>query len=83
MSTEGVEKQITEMAAPIADDFGLELVDVEYRQQGRQWLLCVYIDKEGALPLMIVPNLVASLVPCLMWKTLYRRRIVLRCLLPA
>lgn len=51
MSTEGVEKQITEMAAPIADDFGLELVDVEYRQQGRQWLLCVYIDKEGGVTL--------------------------------
>ncbi|MDY0291441.1 MAG: ribosome maturation factor RimP [Desulfuromonadaceae bacterium] len=51
MSTDGVEKQIVELAAPIIDDFGLELVDIEYRQQGRQWLLCLYIDKEGGVTL--------------------------------
>ncbi|MFO7832217.1 MAG: ribosome maturation factor RimP [Desulfuromonadaceae bacterium] len=51
MSTEGVEKQVEELATPIVADFGLELVDVEYRQQGHQWLLCLYIDKDGGVTL--------------------------------
>ena len=51
MSTEGVEKQVEELASPIVADFGLELVDVEYRQQGHQWLLCLYIDKDGGVTL--------------------------------
>lgn len=51
MSSEGVEKQIEELAAPIVAEFGLELVDVEYRQQGHQWLLCLYIDKDGGVTL--------------------------------
>jgi ribosome maturation factor RimP len=51
MSTQSVEKQVEELAAPIVAEFGLELVDVEFRQQGRQWVLCVYIDKEGGVTL--------------------------------
>lgn len=51
MTTEGVEKQVEELAAPIVTEFGLELVDIEYRQQGHQWLLCLYIDKEGGVTL--------------------------------
>jgi len=51
MSTEGVEKQVEELAAPIVAEFGLELVDIEYRQQGREWLLCLYIDKDGGVTL--------------------------------
>jgi len=57
MSTESVEKQIEELAAPIVADFGLELVDIEYRQQGREWLLCLYIDKEGGVTLDDCANL--------------------------
>ncbi|MCA1797027.1 MAG: ribosome maturation factor RimP [Desulfuromonadaceae bacterium] len=51
MSTESVEKQVEELAAPIVSEFDLDLVDIEYRQQGREWLLCLYIDKAGGVTL--------------------------------
>ncbi|MDY0213723.1 MAG: ribosome maturation factor RimP [Desulfuromonadaceae bacterium] len=51
MPTQHVEKQVERLAAPIIEEFGLELVDIEYTQQGRHWLLCLYIDKPGGVTL--------------------------------
>jgi ribosome maturation factor RimP len=34
------------LAAPIIQDLGLELVDIEYVKEGKSWFLRVYIDKE-------------------------------------
>lgn len=40
--TETVEKLVT----PILDDLNLELVDIEYVKEGKDWFLRVFIDKE-------------------------------------
>ncbi|KGX93136.1 ribosome maturation protein RimP [Pontibacillus halophilus JSM 076056 = DSM 19796] len=43
-------KQITErLVQPIVDDMNLELVDVEFTQEGKNWFLRVYVDKEGGI----------------------------------
>ena len=36
---------VIEMVAPILQDAGLELVDVEYKKEGANWFLRVYIDR--------------------------------------
>jgi ribosome maturation factor RimP len=41
--TETVEK----IALPILEAEGLELVDVEYKKEGQNWFLRVFIDREG------------------------------------
>ncbi len=51
MPTQQLKKQVEILAAPILDELGLELVDVEYTQQGRNMLLCLYIDKQGGVTL--------------------------------
>ncbi|MFD1360371.1 ribosome maturation factor RimP [Lentibacillus salinarum] len=38
-----------QMAEPILQERGLELVDVEYVKEGKSWFLRVYIDKEGGV----------------------------------
>ncbi|SFA77036.1 ribosome maturation factor RimP [Lentibacillus halodurans] len=48
MSSEIV--NITEkIAEPILQEKGLELVDVEYVKEGKNWFLRVFIDKEGGV----------------------------------
>jgi len=36
---------------PILDDLGMELVHQEYRQEGREWALRLFIDKPGGITL--------------------------------
>lgn len=38
-----------ELVTPILDRKGLELVDVEFKKEGTNWFLRVYIDKEGGI----------------------------------
>jgi ribosome maturation factor RimP len=40
---------VTEIATPIALELGLELVDVEYVKEGKNWFLRVYADKENGI----------------------------------
>jgi ribosome maturation factor RimP len=40
---------VEELAAPVLEDMGLELVEVEYVKEGKSWFLRVYIDKEGGV----------------------------------
>jgi len=44
-------KQIMLIAEPILDEQQLELVDLEYQQQGSEWILRFYIDKENGVNL--------------------------------
>ncbi len=34
---------------PILEDYGLELVDIEFKSSGKRWLLRVFIEKEGGV----------------------------------
>ncbi|MBI2914908.1 MAG: ribosome maturation factor RimP [Firmicutes bacterium] len=40
---------VSELAEPIAAQIGVEIVDVEYARQGRDWVLRVFIDKPGGV----------------------------------
>jgi ribosome maturation factor RimP len=40
---------VEELAAPIVSDLGLELVEVEYLKEGKDWFLRVYIDKDNGV----------------------------------
>nr|WP_029329065.1 ribosome maturation factor RimP [Lentibacillus jeotgali] len=42
-------KTTEELVEPILREKGLELVDVEYVKEGKNWFLRVYIDKEGGV----------------------------------
>jgi len=42
---------VAQMTGPIAEANGLELVEVEYKKEGGQWYLRVYLDKEGGVDL--------------------------------
>lgn len=44
-----VTEVVAELVSPIVTDAGLELVDIEYVKEGRDWFLRVYIDKETGI----------------------------------
>lgn len=46
---EQYEQKAEAMAQPIIDQFGFELVDVEYEKEAGNWYLRFYIDKEGGI----------------------------------
>lgn len=43
--------QITEIALPLLDSLGVELVELEYRKEGHGMVLRLYIDKPGGVTL--------------------------------
>ena len=45
------EKTTEELLEPILEEYGFELVDVEYVKEGGQWYLRTYIDKPGGITL--------------------------------
>lgn len=40
---------VEELARPILDDMELELVDIEYVKEGKNWFLRLFIDKENGV----------------------------------
>lgn len=38
-----------ELVLPILEEMNLELVDVEYKKEGQNWFLRVFIDKQGGV----------------------------------
>jgi ribosome maturation factor RimP len=44
-----VQRRVEEIADPLLKDGGLDLVDLEYRREGRRWVLRLFIDKEGGV----------------------------------
>ncbi|TYO99712.1 ribosome maturation factor RimP [Geothermobacter ehrlichii] len=46
-----IEERIVALISPIVEDFGLELVEVEYRREGSSWVLRIFIDKDGGVTL--------------------------------
>lgn len=43
------EQKTEEILLPIVEEYGFELVDVEYVREGGTWYLRTYIDKEGGI----------------------------------
>ncbi|MCD8231465.1 MAG: ribosome maturation factor RimP [Clostridiales bacterium] len=46
---ENYESRAEAMLLPVTEEFGFELVDVEYVKEGGTWYLRAYIDKEGGI----------------------------------
>lgn len=46
---ETYEQKTEEILIPIVEEFGFELVDVEYVKEGSTWYLRAYIDKPGGI----------------------------------
>ena len=46
---EGYEQKTEEILIPITEEYGYELVDVEYVKEGSTWYLRAYIDKPGGI----------------------------------
>jgi ribosome maturation factor RimP len=49
MSKRKVTEIVEELALPIVEEEGLELVDVEYKKEGANWFLRIFIDKPGGV----------------------------------
>ena len=43
------EQKTEEILLPIVEEYGFELVDVEYEKEGSNWYLRAYIDKPGGI----------------------------------
>ncbi len=46
-----VAHQVESLARPLVVSLGMELVELEYKREGRQMVLRLYIDKEGGITL--------------------------------
>ncbi|MGM0500962.1 MAG: ribosome maturation factor RimP [Bacillota bacterium] len=46
---QSIAQQVMEIVKPIAESRDLELVDVEYNKEGENWILRVFIDKDGGI----------------------------------
>lgn len=44
-----VTQRVWELAEPLAKELGLSLWDVEYKKEGADWVLRLFIDKEGGV----------------------------------
>ena len=42
-------EELVDLTEPILEDFGYELVDLEFKQDGAEWFLRIFIDKEGGV----------------------------------
>ena len=49
MGKGSVTESIEELVTPIVNENHLELVDVEYKKEGKNWFLRVFIDKKGGI----------------------------------
>lgn len=42
-------EQLQDALLPVLQDYGLELVEIDFKPSGKRWLLRLYIDKEGGV----------------------------------
>ncbi len=51
MAQQTLLEQISTVVGPILESLAMELVDLEYKHEGRDWFLRIFIDKEGGVTL--------------------------------
>ena len=51
VSQETTQEKIRQLVLPILTSQQMELVDLEYRREGRDWVVRLFIDKEGGITL--------------------------------
>jgi ribosome maturation factor RimP len=72
-----IQKQVEELAESLVSSEGMELVDLEYRGEGRRWVLRLFIDKEGGVTVDDCANISRELGDLLEVKNVIRRAYVL------
>ena len=48
-----VKEIVEELALPILEDLKLELVDIEYVKEGKDWFLRIFIDSDGGVDIEV------------------------------
>ena len=61
----GVAQRVWEMCAPLAQELGLSLWDVQFVKEGAEWFLRVFIDKEGGVSIDDCVDMTHALSPVL------------------
>jgi ribosome maturation factor RimP len=51
VSQESTLDKVHRLIAPVLQDMAVELVDLEFKREGRDWFLRLFIDKEGGVTL--------------------------------
>lgn len=51
MESESLQDRVQNLIAPVLDERGMELVDLEFKREGRDWFLRLFIDKDGGVTL--------------------------------
>ena len=51
MAQTDVVSRVTEIAGPVVSSLGMELVDLEYKSEGRAMVLRLFVDREGGVTL--------------------------------
>ncbi|NIP31593.1 MAG: ribosome maturation factor RimP [Candidatus Dadabacteria bacterium] len=46
---ESIEKSLNELITPIVNEYGFELVDIEYKNEAGGMVLRIYLDREGGI----------------------------------
>jgi len=49
-------EQLQDVLLPVLQDYGLELIEIEFKPSGKRWLLRLYIDKEGGVTISDCEN---------------------------
>ena len=49
MAKTPIAQSVMDLIEPVLEAEGLELVDVEYKKEGLNWILRIFIDKEGGV----------------------------------
>jgi ribosome maturation factor RimP len=49
MAKTPIAQSVMDLIEPVLEAEGLELVDVEYKKEGPNWILRIFIDKEGGV----------------------------------
>jgi ribosome maturation factor RimP len=49
VNTALIRNQVFDIASPVLEDIGFELIDVEYLTMNGRWILRLYVDKEGGV----------------------------------
>ncbi|MYL33181.1 ribosome maturation factor RimP [Pontibacillus yanchengensis] len=49
MGNNDIKKTTETLVQPILEDMNLELVDIEFQNEGKNWYLRVYVDKDGGV----------------------------------
>lgn len=54
---------VREIAEPVTEAMGIDLIDVEYVKEGSKWILRLYIDKKGGVGLDDCENVSRAVEP--------------------